>query len=82
MVARLAPRGTKLPPYKADTTCPKCAYGEVGTTHYGNGCTDADCSMCDREHLRRICRGCGYQWAEAPIEPAATEKVFPSEDYA
>lgn len=68
MSARYAPHDVGLPPYRPDGPCPKCGHDRVSTHFMADGCSNPDCLMCDREHLRRTCQKCNYQWAEAPID--------------
>jgi hypothetical protein len=65
MTAKFAPPGVVLPPHAPDALCPKCGNADVGTHYYPDGCEEDDCWSHDREHLRRHCRKCNYEWAEA-----------------
>jgi len=56
-----------LDPYDPSRPCPKCSHEGVGASYRdgGGGCEEADCSVCEPEHIRRWCRRCRYEWAEA-----------------
>jgi len=69
MSTRFAPAGVALPQYQPEGLCPKCGHADVGTFYSKPGCGDPECSSCDREHLRRLCHTCRYEWAEAVIDP-------------
>lgn len=55
---RLHKEVDELPPYNHDARCPKCLHDGVKAVY---------CELCgefDSEHLKRICRECGYFWRE------------------
>ena len=49
--------------FDAANPCPKC--GTKGATFYHHA--DACAPLADVEHMHRTCKGCGYEWAEAPL---------------
>ncbi len=59
-----------LNPYNLDAACPKCGGKEIITRYHedGQGYTEyLRHGYIKGEHLDRICRICGYVWAEACV---------------
>lgn len=56
-----------LPLFDASALCPKCVGVDVGAQYRGP-CKDPSCWQCDVEHIRRHCRTCHYEWAEACLD--------------
>lgn len=55
-------------------TCEKCASADVYTRYHG---THRECGYAARakrydmgEHLHRVCRGCGFDWADRLAVPS------------
>lgn len=67
---------TTLQPLNLEATCPKCGHDDIGVSYhrlwpYQPGC---DCFGRGRmEHMRRDCRRCHYDWAEACLADALGE---------
>ncbi len=81
-----------LPPFNEKSTCPKCGYWDVAVRFCkglaGQGCVVFMQLTC-LEHLDRVCRRCGYGWAEMPMdqlpvsgEPSDRTFYLPSVDAA
>ncbi len=66
--------------YNENHKCPKCEHPYVDT-HY---CTADRTSRCrlpytlNKEHIDRICKRCGYVWAETPLSSESRAKVEPT----
>ena len=66
-----------LPPYRHDRPCPKCGQHDLHTVWvkaapFAKTSRTPGRLMGDRlaveEHMRRTCRTCQYEWAEAPLD--------------
>lgn len=55
---------SELPPYNSKATCSKCGGSDISSTHYDKH----DLIYENREHMRRKCGTCSYEWKEAPLE--------------
>ncbi len=62
-------------PFDSIQACPKCGADDVVRQYHPDGhcyscpgkTVGRDC--CQAEHHQRLCRGCGYKWAEK-VKPA------------
>ena len=65
-----------MTPFKENATCPKCGDGFIAAQYYPQHEDRWVSNVGDevaserREHIRRRCRRCGYQWNEAPLDAA------------
>lgn len=62
----------ELPPYQADTICPKCGHDKVGTQYqppFHDSCFDTQCPEKEPERLERRCERCRFAWPQATVPP-------------
>lgn len=66
-----------LPKFNPEAKCPKCDFDDIHTAHYPKQdiLVRTRYSFDEaREHLRRRCKRCGFEWAEATVQPV-TERA-------
>lgn len=61
-----------LPPFRRNARCPKCWGTQVETEWKPDSSKvsswEASHRLTNDEHLARRCKGCGYEWAELPMD--------------
>ena len=55
-----------MQPYNPNAICPKCGGGVIGTAHQEK-VVHYNRTIAP-ERIYRICRHCGYEWNEAPLD--------------
>jgi len=66
--------------FEPKAKCPKCGYDRIGVAYHDGrniaiwGCPGCHPVSSGKEHLCRICRQCGYLWAEAVLSKHGKEE--------
>lgn len=60
--------------YDAKSRCPKCGNAYCDSKYHEK--PGGQCFEAEGEHVDRICRRCGYQWAEACLTPEQEDSIL------
>ena len=53
-----------MEPFNVYARCSKCGGQLIDTIHHAGRA----CQLVRGEHIHRRCHGCGYEWAEQPLD--------------